>query len=309
MAGGWRGWLKLLKQAGGEFMSNDCMRMAAALSYYTVFALPPLLILIILVTSTVWDAREVEAAIHRQASGLVGVQAATEVGNMIQQADRPGTGGPLATVLSVGALLFGATGAFFQLQESLNRAWHVQPDPAKGGIRNFLTKRLVSLGMILGVAFLLLVSLAVSALLSALGDRLAAMAPGVSEALLQALNAGISFAVIALLFAVIFKVMPDARIRWRDVWVGAVATAVLFVIGKFAIGFYLGSSDPGSAYGAAGSLAVILLWIYYAAIIVLFGAEFTKAWAELRGSGIRAEAGATRVAETKRRVPDQPERA
>ncbi len=303
MAGSWP---DLLKRTGSEFLKNDCMRMAAALSYYTIFALPPLLILIVLVAGSVWNPAEIERALQDQMGGLVGAQAATEVGSMIQAADRPGSGGPIATILGIALLLFGATGAFFQLQESLNRAWHVEPDPSRGGIRNFFGKRLLSLGLVVGVAFLLLVSLAISAFLAALGTRLAAMLPGVSEIFLMVVNAIVSFAAITLLFAVMFKVMPDARVEWRDVWIGALFTAVLFVIGKFAIGFYLGQSDPGDVFGAAGSLAVILIWIYYAANIVLLGAEFTKTWAEQRGSGIQPESGARRVKEVKREIPDAP---
>jgi membrane protein len=181
----------------------------------------------------------------------------------------------------------------------------VEPDPHQGGIKSFLTKRIFSFGMILVVAFLLLVSLVISAVLSGLGDRLQSFLPaGFSETVLQGINLVISFGVIVLLFAALFKVLPDAKISWRSVWVGAAVTAALFVLGKFLIGFYLGRSNPGEAYGAAGSLAVLLLWVYYSAIILLFGAEFTESWAERRGEGIEPEPGAVRVRQENQPTPE-----
>ena len=183
----------------------------------------------------------------------------------------------LATLLGVAALLVGATGAFLQLQASLNKAWEVKPDPKQGGIKQFIRKRLFSFGMILVIAFLLLVSLVVSALISALGHMLQSLLPGgVSEVLLYLVDLVVSLAVITSVFATMFKVLPDAEIAWKDVWPGAVVTAVLFVLGKFLIGFYLGRSNPGEAFGAAGALALILAWIYYSSLILLFGAEFTE---------------------------------
>ncbi len=221
------------------------------------------------------------------------VPSATEqIRTILQQAHAPGSSAWLPTVLSIIALILGATGAFGQLQAALNRAWEVAPDPQQGGLKAFLLKRVFSFGMILSVAFLLLVSLVLSAALSAFGDALGGMLPeGLSATLLQVLNQVVSFAVIAVLFAAIFKVLPDASVAWRDVWVGAAVTAFLFVVGKFLIGFYLGRSNPGEAFGAAGSLAVMLVWIYYSSMILLFGAEFTQAWAEQRGGGIAPERG------------------
>jgi membrane protein len=164
-------------------------------------------------------------------------------------------------------------------------------------------KRVFSFGMILGLAFLLLVSLVLSAALAAFGDSLGRMLPdGLSGSVLQAINFGVSFAVISLVFAAIFRVLPDARIRWRDVWVGAVATALLFVVGKSLIGIYLGRSNPGEVFGAAGSLALLLVWVYYSSMIVLFGAEFTQAWAERRGGGVVPQRGAVRAVREKHRV-------
>ena len=293
--------LELVKQTFREFLDDDAPRMAAALSYYTVFALPPLLVLLITLLGAVFEPAEVERTLQGQVQGTIGPDAADAIQTMIENASRPGAGGLLATLLSVAALLFGATGAFAQLQKALNTAWEVEPDPESGGVRGFITKRVLSLGMILAVGFLLLVFLVVSAVLAALGEALAGFLPdALSGAVLQGLNAAISLAVITLLFAAIFKVLPDAVIGWRDVWVGAAVTALLFVAGKFALGFYIGRSDPGSAYGAAGSLAVILVWIYFSSMIVLLGAEFTQVWARRKGRRIQPEEGAVRVREVQK---------
>lgn len=292
----------LLKRSARDFMEDDCPRIAAALAYYTVFALPPLLILILTLVSAIWDPQTIQRAMEGQFASMIGPEAAQQIHQILQNANRPGSSGPLATILSIAALIFGATGAFVQLQDALNRAWEVEPDPETGGIRHFIFKRVFSFGMILGVAFLLLVSLALSAALSSFGEALAGMVPGLGPAVLQAFNLAISFAVITGLFAAIFKILPDAHIAWRDVGVGAAATALLFIIGKFLIGLYVGRSDPGQAFGAAGSLAVLLIWIYYSGLLVLFGAEFTQRWAESRGHGIEPEEGAVRVVSEKRHV-------
>lgn len=204
-----------------------------------------------------------------QIGSLVGPEAAEQTRAMVRQAgEHLEEGGVLTTMLGLGALLFGATGAFAQLQTALNTAWGVRPDPAQGGLRNFFIKRVLSLSMVLGIAFLLLVSLVVSTMLSAFGEVLAEAVPFLGQPLLFALNIVLSLAVITVLFAALFKVLPDAEVGWRDVWVGAAATAVLFVAGKFVIGLYLGQSNPGSVFGAAGSLVVILIWIYYSAMIL-----------------------------------------
>jgi membrane protein len=226
----------------------------------------------------------------------MGPTATEQIRNILEQAQAPGSGSGVTAVLSVLALLLGATGAFGQLQAALNRSWEVAPDPDKGGIKQFLLKRVFSFGMILSVAFLLLVSLVLSAALTAFGGALGSMLPdGVSATLLQVVNQLVSLVVIAVLFAALFKVLPDARVAWRDVWVGGAVTALLFVLGKFLIGLYLGRSNPGQAFGAAGSLAVLLVWIYYSSMILLLGAEFTQLWAERKGQGIAPERGAMRV--------------
>jgi membrane protein len=286
----------IVRDSVKEFLDDDCQTQAAALSYYTIFSLPPLLVLILMLLGAVLDPQDIRGHLEAQLGGLMGATATEQIRNILEQARAPGAGGGVTAVLSVLALLLGATGAFGQLQAAINRSWEVAPDPDKGGIKQFLLKRVFSFGMILSIAFLLLVSLVLSAALTAFGGALGSMLPdGVSATLLQVVNQVLSLVVIAGLFAALFKVLPDARVAWRDVLVGGAATAVLFVLGKFLIGLYLGRSNPGEAFGAAGSLAVLLVWIYYSSMILLFGAEFTQLWAERRGQGIAPERGAIRV--------------
>jgi membrane protein len=289
-----KGTMGLLKDAFKDFSDDECPVRAAALSYYVVFSLPPLLILILLIASALFDPAEVQRALTEQMGGFMGAQGAQEIGTIMQEAERPGGRG-LKAVLGIAAILFGATGSFIQLQSALNRAWEVEPDPRQGGIKNMIFKRILSLGMVLGIAFLLLVSLALSAALTAIGGLIGRMIPGGSEVVAQIFNFVLSFVVITALFAAIYKVLPDAKIAWKDVWVGAVVTALLFTIGKFLLGLYLGRSNPGEAFGAAGSLALLLVWIYYSSMIVLFGAEFTQAWAIRKGAGIVPKEGARRL--------------
>jgi len=304
--------LTVLKRSFTDFLADEAPVRAAALAYYTVFALPPLLVLLIMAAGVVWDPQDVRLAMESQFASIVGAEGGRVIHGMIATADQPGGKNVLKTLLSVAGLIFGATGAFLQLQGALNRAWDVRPDPRAGGIRNFVTKRLLSLGMILGVAFLVAVSLALSAVLSLVGDRLGS---GFPEAVLAAANFALSFVVLTALFAAIFKVLPDATVAWKDVIAGAVMTSLLFVAGKFAIGFYLGRSSPGEAFGAAGALAVILIWIYYAGMILLFGAELTQSWARSRGRDVKPEKGAVRIepgksasaaAPPKSSAPDRP---
>ncbi len=276
------GLLVIVKQSFKDFMKDDCMTSAAALSYYTVFSLPAILMLIMLLVSSVMDPTDVRGGLESQMEALMGPSAGGEVRTILQQTERPG-GGLIPTIVGIVALVFGATGALGQLQAALNRAWNVEPDPRQGGIKNFLTKRLFSLGMLLSIAFMLLVSLVISAGLSALSEHVNAYLP-FGHFILQAVNFLISFALISVLFAAIYKVLPDKDLEWRDVLVGAVVTAFLFSIGKFLIGLYIGSSAVASSYGAAGALIVALLWIYYSTQIFLLGAEFAKVYAHHHGS-------------------------
>lgn len=268
-----------------ELSDDDVPTLAAAIAYYTVFSLPPLLVILVAVAGAVFGPQQVADAITSQVGSAVGPEGKQAVQTMIENASGLGSGigGKLA---GLAALLFGATGAFAQLQKALDRAWEVE-EATEGGIKAILLKRLLSFGMVLTIAFFLLVSMVISGALAFVGDAASEVAgDGVVGAGVQVLNFVVSLGVTAGLFAVLFKYLPDAEVAWRDVAVGAAVTAVLFTIGKTAIGVYLGTADPGSAFGAAGSLALLLVWIYYSALIVLVGAEFTQAWAAQVGAGI-----------------------
>jgi membrane protein len=289
-----RSLVAMVKRAVLDFLDDDCMTMAAALSYYTIFSLPPILLLILLLLGAVMSPEDVRGTLETHINSLLGPAGADQVRSILAHAHAPGGNLP-STLIGIGALLFGATGAFAELQKALNRVWGVKADPRKSGFKMLLLKRLLSVGMILVVAFLLLVSLVLSAILSAFGAALGrVLGGGVSSAVLWAIDAGISVGVVTMLFATMFQVLPDVKIRWKDVWVGAGMTTVLFLAGKYLLGVYLGHTNPGQAFGAASSLALLLLWIYYSSIILLFGAEFTETWAQLHG-GIRPERGAVRV--------------
>jgi membrane protein len=294
--------LRALKSAIKDFIDDNCLSMAAALSFYTVFSLPGILVIVIRVAGYFYGEQEMQGELAGQIRGLIGTRASGQVDVMIQNANAGVSGGTLATVFGIGALAFAATTALAQLQQALNRAWEVQPDPESGGVRNFLMKRVLSFGMIVGVAFLLLVSLVVSAVLAIVANHVNTYFPaGVSGNLMRILNFFGSLLIVAFLFAAMYKVLPDAEIGWGDVAVGAIFTAVLFGGGKFLVSLYLGRSDVVSAFGAAGSLAIILLWTYYSSAIILLGAEFTQAWVQSQGREIMPQKGAVRVIEEIRR--------
>lgn len=298
-----------LWQTINDFFEHRGPSMAAALSYYTFFSLPPLLLLLMLFLGLLMDPADLQGALAGQVRTLTGSAAAEQVEAVLAQIAEDGERPAALSALGAVALFFGATTAFAELQGSLNKVWSVEPDPARGTVLNFLTKRIFSFGLVLVVAFLLLVSLVASAVFVQAGARLAAMAPGaLSGALLQLVELVVSLLLTTLLFAAMYKIIPDAEVRWSDVRVGAIATAILFVAGKYAIGYYLGSTDPGGAYGAAGSLAVLLLWVYYTAIILFLGAELTRVWEVRFGGGVRPAAGAVEVVHEKRRAAPRPER-
>jgi membrane protein len=287
--------LDILKNTIKEFLDDDAPRMAAALSYYTVFSLPAILILLLLVVGFFMDPTDVEARLLNQVEEVLGDEGANQIQTMIRQSAELG-GGPLAVILSLLALAFGATGAFFQLQAMLNKAWSVAPDPSRSGVKTFLVKRVLSFGMIVVIAFMLMVSLVVSALITRAGGAIAEALPGaISAAMLLGIDIGLSLVVFTVLFAGSFKVMPDARITWRDVGIGAAVTAVLFLGSKYLFSFFLSMADPGSAFGAAGSLAVVMIWIYVSSMVLFLGAEFTQVWARNHGTRIEPDDGAIRV--------------
>lgn len=280
----------IIKDTFKSFFADKCPHMAASLSYATVFALPPLLILLLSTVGLFMDAQDFQGRIVAEVQGLLGAEGARMIREIIVRADRPG-GGALA-IGGVIMLLVGATGAFVQLQDALNTTWGVKPDPGQGGIRAFIGKRIFTFGMILLIGFLLLISFVVAALVSAAGDILQNSMGGAGELIAQAAQMLLGFLVTWALFAAIFKVLPDVEISWADVRVGSLVTALLFSIGRIAIGFYLGHSRTASAFGAAAALAVLLIWIYYAAMILLLGAEFTRQWVRAHGRRLRPEPGA-----------------
>jgi membrane protein len=284
----------LFKLSYREWSDDHASRLAAALAYYTIFSLAPLLIIAIAIAGLLWHRDVVQQQVLNQIGGLVGAQGQTFVAGMLQNASRPGQG-ILATIIGLITLLFGALGAFNELQTSLNVIWGVEEKKVKGlwnVIRQQVVNRFLSFAMILGIGFLLLVSLVVSTGLTALGTWLGTVLP-FQQLILQIINLVISIGFVTVMFAFIFKFLPDAEIAWKDVWVGAFFTAVLFSIGKTIIGLYLGSSAVGTTFGAAGSLVIILLWIYYSAQILFFGAEFTQVYANQLGSRVVAEGQTT----------------
>jgi membrane protein len=255
--------------------------MGAALSYYTLLSLAPLLIIVIALAGLVFGQQAVQGEIFLQLQGLLGDEGAAGVQGILRSASNPKSG-VVASVIGMVFLIFGATSVFAELQSDLDRIWKV-PAPQDSGPWSLVRDRLLSFGMVLGVGFLLLVSLIVSAALAALGKWSQGWFGGV-QWILQGVNFLVSFALITGLFAMIYKILPRVPIAWRDVWIGSAVTALLFTIGKFAIGFYIGRSHLSAAYGAAGSLVVVLVWVYYAAQIFLLGAEFTCVYAKTRGS-------------------------
>jgi membrane protein len=294
---------KVIKNTYSDFSQDDCTLRAAAIAYYTIFALIPLLILVLMLVSIVWDPNKARDALTGQFGTMLGdTSAARQLGEMIRSANKTAnTNGTVATIVAFVGLLIGATGAFGHLQAALNRAWEVKTDPKQGLMKTIL-KRIFSFGMVLGIAFLMLVSLVISAALTAMSGALDHMLPdGLSTVILKTVTIIVSFGVITLLFALMFKFSPDAEIEWRDVWAGAAGTALLFTVGKFLIGLYLGKSHPGRSFGAASAFAVILIWTYYSGIIVLLGAELTQSMTVARGRHIAPSEGAIKLTEMEKK--------
>jgi membrane protein len=256
--------------------------MGAALSYYTLFSVAPVLLIVIAVAGLLFGADAARGEIFEQLRGLMGDEGAAAIERLLQNAGRPAEG-LVATAVGVGVLLFGATTVFHELQNDLDRIWRVPEAEQAGGLLHMLRTRLLSFGMVLGIAFLLMVSLVVSAALAALGKWWAPAFAGWTR-VAYLVDSTFTFLLLTVVFAMIYKLMPRARIGWRDVWIGAAVTSALFAAGKFLIGLYLGRSSVASAFGAAGSLVVVMVWVYYSAQIFLLGAEFTRVYAYTQGS-------------------------
>jgi len=267
----------LAKAAINAWIDDFAPSMGAAISYYTVFSIAPLLLIVIVIAGLVFGQEAVRGSLQAQMSGLVGNDGATAIQGLVADAYKPGQS-LVASSISIIVLLVGATTVFAELQSALDRVWHVPEKAKPSGVWGILRARFLSFGLILGLAFLLMTSLAVSAGISAFGTWFGGLVPG-WEVLLHVLNIGISLSVETLLFGMIFKLMPSVPIAWRDVWVGGAVTACLFELGKTLIGVYMGKAAISSSYAAAGSIAVILIWVYYAAQVFLLGAEFTKVYA------------------------------
>ena len=280
---------RLFKEAFSEWQQDKASILAAALAYYTVFSVTPLLVIAISIAGAVFGQEAARGEIVQQINQLVGQQGAEVIETALANADRPKLSS-IASIISIVLLLIGASGVFAQLQTALNTVWNVKPKP-DAGIWGFIRKRLLSFGMVLAIGFLLLVSLVLSAMLSGISKLEINFLPGLTP-LWQLGNSIASFCAIALLFALIYKYLPDVKISWKDVVVGSVVTALLFTIGKFLIGLYLGRGSLGSAYGAAGSLVVFLAWVFYSAQILLFGAELTQVYARKYGKKIRPDSHA-----------------
>ncbi|MDQ6631343.1 MAG: YihY/virulence factor BrkB family protein [Verrucomicrobiota bacterium] len=271
--------MPLLKETFSEWSRDKAPRLGASLAYYTIFSIAPLVLIAITIAGLVFDNAQVQ--IVGQVKGPVGDKGGGAIESMIKAAQKP-VQTSIATVLAFGTLLFGAAGVFIQLKDALNTIWKA-PESNAGGVWGFIKKYFLSFSMVLGIGFLLLVSLVLEAALAIAGHFLENRVPGMSI-VMPAAGFILSFATVSLLFAMLFKFLPDAKVAWRDVWIGAFLTAGLFVVGKLGLGIYLGTAGVASAYGAAGSLVLILLWVYYSAQILFFGAEFTQVYSKRHGS-------------------------
>lgn len=276
-----RWFVRLLNTTVAKWWGDNALRLSAALSYYTLFSLAPLVTIAVAIAGLVADEHAVQHEVLGQFQGLLGQPGAEAVASMLESARQP-TQGAIATVLSVLTLIVVSMGMFSELQDALNLIWRI-PEKRGAAFWRALKSRVLSFILVIGSGFLLLVSLIMSALLAALGKFILRAMPG-PQFILTLVDSVVSLTVITLLFALMFKVLPDAYVAWRDVWVGAVATGILFTIGKWAIGLYLGGSAMASIYGAASSLMIILVWVYYSAMIFFLGAEFTVVYAKEHGS-------------------------
>ena len=287
----------LFKQTWTEFSDDKAQRLGAALAYYTIFSLGPILLIAVSIAGLVFGKEAAQGQIAAQLKGVFGANVADQLNTMIASAGKKGSG-TIAMIIGIVTLFLGAAGVFGQLKEALNTIWNVE-EKKSGGIMTTVRQRFLSMAMVLGVGFLLLVSLVIDAAISAM-----------SKGLYQPLQLLVSLGVITVLFAMIFRYLPDTHVEWRDVWLGAGFTSLLFVLGKFGLGLWLGKGTVGSAYGAAGSLVILLVWIYWSAQILFFGAEFTQVYANAHGSRIghqsaerSAQSAETKVVTVTRPVP------
>lgn len=276
-----RGLFAAFKEAIQKWWGRDPFRESAIIAYYAIFSLPGLLVVVMTIAGYFWGAEAVSGKLHAQVAQAMGNDTANQVQNIVKNASESKDTW-WATLIGIGSIIFGATGVFAQFQKSLNTIWEVKADPKKSGIWSYLKTRVFSFGLVVSIAFLLLISLVISSLISAFSSWVEVHWSESLLILFRILNGVFSLSIIAVLFALMFRFLPDAKIRWSTVWIGAFATALLFVIGKTALGLYFGTASPGSGYGAAGSIVLILLWTSYTSMIVFLGAEFTKVYSDKR---------------------------
>jgi membrane protein len=284
---------RVLRRAVSNFIDDDSFSYASSIAFSTIFSLPAILIIALGVAAAFYERNVVHEELIRQVSSLVGPESAKEIEGIMEQATVESTS-TFAKVVGALTLAISATAIFLSLQTSLNKIWGIKPKPQRGWLK-LIINRLISLAMVISLGFVLLVSLVIDALLVVFQDIVAQYLKDVTLYLVTAINLIISLGFVTFIFGMIFKVLPDAQIRWRDVWVGSLVTTVLFTLGKYLIGIYLGNSSFNSTYGAAGSLVIILVWVYYSTLIVLFGAELTQAYAKETGSEIKPYSNAVKV--------------
>jgi len=294
---------KILRESFSEFLDDNAMKLSASLSYYTVFAIGPLLLVIISLIGLFVDRSAVTQTINGQMQSLLGAQGAEQIISIIDSLQKQSEAQRFGAIGLI-SLFISASAVFLEIQDSINYIWSIKAKPKKGWLR-LITNRLLSFSLIIGMGFLLAVSLLANTLADLLTDRLARLFGHGEAILLKGVGLIVLFFIITLLFGIIYKVLPDAKIHWRDALTGASFTGLLFLFGKFLIGFYLGNSRVGNTYGAAASVIIILLWVYYSGIILYFGAEFTKVWALHRGKGIQPNATAVFI--LKRDVKELPD--
>lgn len=287
---------KLLVSAFNSFLDDRALKMSAALAYYTVFSLAPLLLTLISLASLLYGEKAIQGKVFSEINGFVGNDAALQIQELISKISLS-EGSTVAIIIGAITLFIGATGVFVEIQDSINQIWRVKAKPKKGW-KKLIMNRVLSFSMIISLGFLLIVSLVINGIVLAISEKLTLYFPDIAVVFVMIINTVITFVVISALFGIIFKFLPDVEIGWKDVRVGAFFTAFLFMVGKFLIGLYIEKVGPGSAYGAAGSLIVILVWVYYTSAILFFGAEFTQVYAELYGGKIQPASYAVHIIQT-----------
>lgn len=290
----WKSIVEIFKQTGQNFVANSVPQLAGSLAYATIFSLAPLFLIIITVAGKILGPSAAEGKIFEELKDILGAETAQQIQSMIANVWQHGGGSIWSTILGVIVLIVGATSVFGEIQRSINHIWSIRPNPKRGWVR-MLKIRALSFSLIITMGFLMLVSFLISALINQISTLLIEQFPGVTPLIFEVINIVLTITVITALIAVIFKFLPDARIKWRDVMTGALATTFLFIIGRFGISYYLSTSNVGNVFGAAASLVLLLMWIYYSALILYFGAQFTKTWAIYFGKKIYPSSNAVSV--------------